>query len=75
MGYFDSLASSLGDTKHTKSMSDIMSSVWGTQESATKEKSTKPKNFDKYKEEIRATKAYIKSKREAFYKNNNLKER
>lgn len=35
----------------------------------------KPKNFDKYRSEIAKTKAYIKSKREAFYKNNNLKER
>jgi len=36
---------------------------------------TKPKNFDKYKSEIEKTKAYIKNKREAFYRNNNLKER
>lgn len=35
----------------------------------------KPKNFDKYRSEIAKTKAYIKSKREAFYRNNNLKER
>jgi len=35
----------------------------------------KPKNFEKYKLEIEKTKAYIKAKREAFYKNNNLKDR
>lgn len=35
----------------------------------------KPKNFDKYRSEIAKTKAYIKRKREAFYRNNNLKER
>jgi len=35
----------------------------------------KPKNFDKYNKEIKKTKQYIKAKREAFYKNNNLKER
>lgn len=35
----------------------------------------KTKNFDTYKAEIEKTKAYIKGKREAFYRNNNLKER
>ena len=32
-------------------------------------------NKTKSKPEIEKTKAYIKSKREAFYRNNNLKER
>lgn len=35
----------------------------------------KPKVFDKYKSEIEKTKAYIESKREAFYVNNNIKRR
>ena len=35
----------------------------------------KPKNFEKYKLEIEKTKQYIKAKRKAFYKNNNLKDR
>ena len=35
----------------------------------------KPTNFDKYNKEIEKTKQYIKAKREAFYKNNNLKEK
>ena len=35
----------------------------------------KPKSFEKYKLEIEKTKQYIKAKREAFYKNNNLKDR
>ena len=34
----------------------------------------KPKNFDKYNAEIKKVKKYIKAKREAFYKNNKLKE-
>jgi len=34
-----------------------------------------PKNFDKYNAEIIKTKQYIKAKRKAFYKNNNLKEK
>jgi len=38
------------------------------------EKLKKPKNFDKYNTEIKEIKKYIKAKREAFYKNNNLKE-
>ena len=36
---------------------------------------TKTKNFEKYREEIQKTRVYIKSQREAFYRNNNLKER
>lgn len=36
---------------------------------------SKTKNFDKYRAEVKKTREYIKSKREAFYKNNNLKER
>ena len=39
------------------------------------EKIEKPKNFDKYNAEIKKVKKYIEAKREAFYKNNNLKER
>ena len=35
----------------------------------------KTKNFEKYRAEIKKTRAYIKSQREAFYRNNNLKER
>ena len=35
----------------------------------------KTKNFDKYRSEIKKIRAYIKSQREAFYKDNNLKER
>jgi len=36
---------------------------------------TKTKNFDRYRAEIKKTREYIKSKREAFYKNSSLKER
>jgi len=39
------------------------------------EKPEKPDNFDKYNEEIKQRKEYIKAKREAFYKKNNLKEK
>ena len=39
------------------------------------DKLKKPKNFDKYNKEIAKAKQYIKAKREAFYKNNKLKEK
>ena len=35
----------------------------------------KTKNFEKYRAKIKKTRAYIKSQRETFYRNNNLKER
>ncbi len=44
-------------------------------DSLTSTQSKKTKNFDKYRAEIKKTREYIKSQREAFYRNNNLKER
>jgi hypothetical protein len=51
--------------------SNIFSNLWYKGNSPPKI----PENFERYKEDIVKTKAYIKAKREAFYKNNDLKDR
>lgn len=58
-----------------------MRGFWGNLDSlynvnlGENQNSTKAQNFDKYKNEIEKTDKYIKEKRRAFYKKNNIKEK